>query len=203
MKKRFIIVITCFLSMLTFLAAAQTEKGKWLLGGTLGMTGSSNKNTDSKETQFYLEPGLSYFVQKDLAIGALVRFGTYNLRQNGMSDTKTSSVYFAPTLRYYLPIAEKFKFLGQLSIPFGSEKTTLSGGNTVSIKATSVGLEITPAFAFFPSNKISIEMSLATIYFKSNKLTTDDVVKTNDFGIQVLGSNGAYPSLGFKFHLGK
>ena len=184
-----------------------TSKGKWLVGPSLGFASSSEDdgNNTVKTSTMSIQPELGYFIADDLSIGLSLAFGAEQIRVDGTASDKQSWMFVAPTLRYYLPIASKFHFLGKLQVPIGSYKTTLDAGVDVDEKTTGFGVQAIPAFAFFPSNKIAIELSFGSLYFSSTKFggTTQ-----NDFGLAVLSdndfrfSNGA-PTLGVKWHFGK
>lgn len=181
-----------------------TAKGKWILGPSISISSTTEDNGVNKNNTSSLsfKPEIGYFIKDDLSIGLGIGIGTYQMKEDGTAAEKNSSIFVAPILRYYLPISPKFHFLGKLEVPFGTRKTTLSGGVDVDVKSTSFGVKAIPAFAFFPSGKISIEMSLGNLYFKSEKQgdKTD-----NSFGFALLDQTNyeGMPSLGVKWHLGK
>ncbi len=208
MKK--LLLFAFVLTATAFTASAQTEKGKWLVGASIGVWSQSDdipgQTYKEKESSMSFQPSVSYFINDDMAIGLLLGIGGYKYSEDVALD-KSSSMYVAPSFRYYLPISERFKFFGQLLIPIGTNKTTLFNGNSADFKTQVVGVNIMPAFAFFPSKKVSIEMGLGSLYFYTSK--TGDV-KTNTFGLNMLGSeidrgevDLGSPTIGFKLHLGK
>ena len=186
------------------LDGSPTTKGKWLVGPSISIISTSQDDGTNvfKTSSLGFQPEIDYFIKDQLSIGLGIGLGTNQTKEDGTAEEKNSSFFVAPTLRYYLPISPKFHFLGKLEVPFGTRKTTLSGGVDVDIKSTSLGVKAIPAFAFFPSGKISIEMSLGNLYFKSEKQgdKTD-----NSFGFALLDQTNyeGMPSLGVKWHLGK
>jgi hypothetical protein len=84
------------------------------------------------------------------------------------------------------------------------------GGAAVDKKTQTMGVNLIPGFAFFPSQKISIELNVGSIYFQTAK--TGDK-KSTTMGVSMLGEdlyansdsfNQYNPvTIGIKFHLGK
>ncbi len=184
-----------------------TAKGKWLVGPALSFSSDTEDDGNStvKFSGFRLEPEIGYFLMDNISLGLSLSFGSNQTRVDGTATDKSSLLYVAPTLRYYLPISPKFQFLGKLQVPVGSNKTTLISGVDVDVKSTSFRVEAIPAFAFFPSNKIAVELSWGSLYFNSQKQGGDT---NNSFGLNLVSddkpgySNGAL-RLGVKWHLGK
>ena len=184
-----------------------TAKGKWLIGPALSISSDSDDDgtTTTKQTKMGFQPEIGYFISDDLSVGLSFAVGSEQAKLDGDATDKTSSFLIAPTLRYYLPISPKFQFLGKLQVPFGSVKTTLFEGNEVNVKSTLFGVQATPAFAFFPSNKISIEMAFGSLSFASLKA---DGITSSSFGLDLLNNDDLTgfitgPTLGVKWHLGK
>ncbi len=187
--------------------SSPTAKGKWLLGPALSISSDSDDDgtTTTKDTNMGFQSEIGYFIADDLSLGLSVAFGMEKSKVDGVDDGKASILYVLPTARYYVPIASKFKFLGKLQVPVGSIKSTLQNGNEVDVKSTHFGVQVIPAFAFFPSNKISIEMTIGSLYFDSSK--TGDY-KRNSFGLDLFNDNDHTavinsPNLGVKWYLGK
>lgn len=188
--------------------SSPTSKGKWLVGPALTFVSSNLDDGTSKikENDFGLQPEIGYFILDDLSVGLSIGIGVQQTKLDGVQLDKSSTLFLAPTLRYYLPISQNFQFLGKFDIPIGSVKTTLSNGNSVDEKTTSFGAQLIPAFAFFTSKKISIELDWGGLYFSSTK--TPAGTKVNSFGIDLFSSNDFTglinaPTLGVKWHLGK
>ena len=190
-----------------------TQQGKWLVGANIGFnsyTGEVAGVEGPKTNTLLFQPAVSYFIKDDLAVGLVFGSASYKQQVAGVDNEKSSGLSIAPSVRYYMPIGNRVKFYGQLLVPIGSEKTTLLGGAAVDVKTQTMGVNLSPGFAFFPSQKISLELNLGSIYFKSAK--TGDEKETN-MGVSMLGedlysnSNNFYnygtTSIGIKFHLGK
>jgi len=190
-----------------------TQQGKWLVGANIGFSSFKDETAGVegvKNNTLLFQPAISYFIKDDLALGLVLGLGSNKQQVAGVDNEKSSGLSVAPSLRYYMPIGNRVKFYGQLLVPIGSEKTTLSGGAAVDVKTQTMGVNLIPGFAFFPSPKISIELNLGSIYFQTSK-TGDE--KETFMGVSMLGEdlysnsytfyNYNTSSIGIKFHLGK
>jgi long-subunit fatty acid transport protein len=156
------------------------------------------------------QPAISYFIKDNLALGLVVGLASSKSQVAGVDDSKKTGLAVAPSVRYYMPISNRFKFYGQLLVPIGSEKTIVDQGATVDVKAQTMGVNLIPGFAFFPSQKISVELNVGSIYFQTAKSGDE---KTTISGVSFLGEDLYYESatfnafskasIGIKFHLGK
>ncbi|MFM6976165.1 MAG: hypothetical protein ACKOW2_04890 [Sphingobacteriaceae bacterium] len=174
-----------------------TAKGKWLLGTNLSVR-SSNGEGDYKTMDLDFNPRLSYFIKENLALGLVFGVGSYKSEIAGQLNNKSTYFQIAPSARYYLPIGNRFMFVGELSVPIGSQTNT--DANLNETKSQVLGVELSPSFVFFPSNRISIEMKLGSVYWKNYKQGDET---SSELGLQVFGGNQFSPSFGFNFHLGK
>jgi hypothetical protein len=190
-----------------------TQQGKWLVGANIGFNSFKTEvaGVEGPKTNTLLfQPAVSYFIKDDLAIGLVLGIGSKKRQLAGVDDLKISGLSIAPSVRYYMPIGNRVKFYGQLLVPIGSEKTTLDGGVALDVKTQTMGVNLIPGFAFFPSQKISLELNLGSIYFQTAK-TGDE--KNTYMGVSMLGEDLYANSesfnlynpvtIGIKFHLGK
>ncbi|QNK61804.1 PorT family protein [Pedobacter sp. PAMC26386] len=197
---------------------AQTEKGKVILGGTIGYSESKNENLlyNSTQTNLDLLPTAGYFVRDNLALGLGAGYSRYSLEQKSAEsdfyNVKTTTDYFmvSPFVRHYVNISEKFKFFSQLSVPmkWGNSKVVPKEGvaddtNTFKSKNTSIGVSIEPGLAYFPTKKIGIQLSVNGLSYVWNKRVNkmnnslDKGDKDNAFN---LGTNFLAPRIGIQFH---
>ncbi len=185
-----------------------TAKGKWLVGPALGFSSNSNNDGTSEYTHnlIGLYPEIAYFISENVSTGLMFGFGMEKNKVDGIETDKASSLYLSPTLRYYIPLSAKFKFIGKLQIPVSSVKQTLTNGNPVDIKNNGFGVELISAFAFFASNKISIELDMGGLYYHASKT---DGIKSSSLDLKIFNNNNdnsgiiQSPTLGVKWHLGK
>ncbi|MBB6499960.1 outer membrane beta-barrel protein [Pedobacter cryoconitis] len=212
MKKLLLSLIA--VSALAFTTQAQTEKGKFMLGGNVEFDSNKPNGASKSNTIFNIVPSVGYFVTDNFAIGTGVGYEsaknhvdatTVNGVNIGGSTTKNQAFVVAPFARYYKGITEQFKFFGQLSVPmaFGNTKVgDVDGNNYAKVsKYNNVGVALSPGFAFFPSKKFGIEFSVQGISYNDNTLKNnngDKIGGNKDFNI---GANFFAPKLGVQFYL--
>lgn len=71
--KKILLTITA-VTTLAFASQAQTEKGKFLVGGTIGFETSKIKDQDTKENSFSINATVGYFVSDNQAIGTAASY---------------------------------------------------------------------------------------------------------------------------------
>lgn len=216
MKK---LVTLAMLSAFALAANAQTEKGKIILGGSIGYSSSkyNSNNIDGKQTSFDLVPSVGYFVKDNLALGLGIGYSEVTFTSNDRSEfllyqkNKTDYFIVSPFIRHYVNISDQFKFFGQLSVPmqWGNEKNDVSNGNPTAnytpnsgYKTSSVGVSISPGMAYFPTKRIGIQLSVDGLSYFRNKSenknqSSQPVNKNNTFNI---GTNFFAPKIGIQFH---
>ena len=195
MKKALLIVAVAFASLT---ASAQTEQGKILVGGTVNFNSSKSDADDAEATNsLTIQPVIGYFVAENIAVGTGIGYQYTKLP----SDAKSDAIVVSPFGRYYKSISDQFKFFGQLSVPmaFGTNKN--SDGDKLS-SSTSIGVALSPGFAFFPAKKFGIEFAFRGISY--NKVTVEDAdgneVEGAGSSTFNIGANFFNPQIGFVFH---
>src|SRR5690554_4813314 len=162
MKK--LILSIALLSGIAFTTQAQTEKGKFIIGGNVSYNSVKTDADGAKASHdFSIVPNVGYFVNDNIAIGTGIGFET-SKASSASQFGKTDAFVIAPFGRHYVPVAEKFQFFSQLSVPmaFGTTKA-IDGDLEVGDKtgsSTSIGVALSPGFAYYPSKKIGIEFAL-------------------------------------------
>lgn len=187
--------------------SSPTAKGKWLVGPAIKLYSYSDDDgtNEFKSNRFDFQPEIGYFIVDNLSVGLSLGISMSENKLDGVTVDKGSGFGAAPTLRYYLSLSPKFKVLGRFQIPFGYTKSTMSNGNPVDSKKSYWEAILSPVFAFFPSDKVSIELDWGSLYFHSEKNSDE---KVTNLGLSF--SNGSTfqgsissPTLGVKWHLGK
>ncbi|MGY0040850.1 outer membrane beta-barrel protein [Pedobacter sp. NJ-S-72] len=218
MKKLLTIAMLCASALAT---NAQTEKGKFILGGTIGYSSDKmdQQQTLNKHNNLTILPSGGYFVKDNLALGLGIGYSRvidkYTYNTNNISQTysqKGTTDYFmiSPFVRHYINISDKFKFFSQFSVPmkWGNIKSETESKNPAieftpdSTKTTSIGVGIEPGFAFFPTKKIGIQLSVDGLSYvwsktedKANSFNKDQ--KSHAFN---LGTNFFAPRIGIQFY---
>jgi len=187
--------------------SSPTAKGKWLVGPALSFSSNSVDDvmTKYKIHEFDFQPELGYFIADNLSVGLSIGIAMDQNKVDGVVEDKGSGFSVAPTFRYYLNVAPKFKLIGKFQVPIGSIKQTLSNGNPVDDKTSYWEAKLSPSFAFFPSDKICIELTWGGAYFISAKTGE---TKTSNFQFDLFNNrefNGhvSAPTFGVKWHLGR
>lgn len=134
-------------------AQAQTEKGNYLIGGTIG---NLNLNLQKNNTVFGigLTPRVAWFIADDFAIGASVDLGL----QTGKGFTNVS-YGVGPLARYYFPgkaleSVKSTRFFAEANVGINGVNTK-AGGESVSTNGLGVG--IGPGVAWFLNKNIALE----------------------------------------------
>ncbi len=186
---------------LAFTTQAQTEKGKIMLGGNVGFSSSKVDGADKSDFSFSVIPSAGYFISNNFAIGTGVGY-TYNKEVSDLNLNQAFKV--APFGRYYVGLSDQFKFFGQLSVPmsFGNDKVVDANGDTGAKTATttSIGVNIAPGFAFFPTKRVGIEFSVNGLGYNHASVkneATGNKVKADEFGLE---ANTFAPNLGVQFY---
>ena len=185
---------------------AQTEKGTFILGGSASYQSSKSDADNAKASEnLSLVPNVGYFVSDNIAIGTGIGY-QYNKVGSASPIGQNEVVVVSPFGRYYVGLSDNFKFFGQASVPmaFGTVKATDVNGKSGDKvgTSTSVGVALSPGFAYFPTKKIGIEFALNGASFDSYtvKDANDDKIEgagSEEFSI---GTNFFAPRIGIQFH---
>lgn len=202
MKK--VILSIALLSGIAFATQAQTEKGKFIVGGNVSYNTVKSTMEGAKASHnFSIVPSAGYFVSDNIAVGTGIGYQTSKSAVES-STGKQDAFVVAPFGRHYTQVAEKFKFFSQLSVPmaFGTTKATDSdlkvGSKTGS--STQIGVALSPGFAYYPSSKIGIEFALNGIAYNNYKLEDGDGKKVAGSDSFSIGTDFFNPRIGIQFH---
>lgn len=193
MKKLFLTLSAAV--ALTFVANAQTEKGKTILGGNVSYDYSNIKDVDGNIQSFSILPSVGVFVSDNVAVGLGIGY-TWNQDDDGTDKVKLGAFTAAPYARLYKGDGD-FKFFGQLSVPmaWGNSKAN----DTKLGSSEQYGVELAPGFAYFPTDKIGIEFSVRGLYYQNTTIKPEGGGSSvsNSFG---LNANSLAPKIGIQFY---
>jgi hypothetical protein len=207
MKK--LLMLAAF-SLAAFNLKAQTEAGKYMLGGNISFS-SQEQDKNYKNIYYSIVPSAGYFIADNLAIGTGIGYSysrttsmVYEFDLIYNTIIKDQAFVFNPFLRKYGRIAEQFKYFGQLSLPmsFGNTKAKETSNNSsyhnVS-KYHNLGATLAPGLAFFPSKNFGIEFSVEGIgyHYKKTAPEVGPSVSSNDFSIS---TDLFTPIIGIQFY---
>ena len=187
-------------------SSAQTEKGTFLLGGTASYQSTKSDAAGAKADQeLNLVPNVGYFVADNFALGTGVGYN-YSKVGGASATGQNEAVVVNPFGRYYVGLSDQFKFFGQASVPmaFGTVKATDANGDAGDKvgTSTSIGVALSPGFAYYPTKKIGIEFAFKGASYNSYKVKDAndndiDGAGSEDFSI---GTNFFTPQIGVQFH---
>jgi hypothetical protein len=200
MKKLLLSLVA--VSALAFSTQAQTEKGKILLGGSVGLNSTKVKGASESDFRFNIVPSAGYFISDNFAIGTGVG---YEYNKQVSKEVLNQAFVVAPFGRYYVGLSDQFKFFGQLSVPmaFGNIKNVDDVTGDVGDKVgttTSIGVQLAPGFAFYPTKRVGIEVSVDGLGYNNYTVkdaATGNKAKVDSFG---LDASTVTPKLGVMFH---
>jgi hypothetical protein len=196
------LVITIALSAFTLSTIAQTEKGTFLLGGSISYASSTNKVEHTS----------------DFAIGTKLQFSRNKNRystsvtvdQNGSQrlidqGTETNTYGISPFARYYVNITEQLKFYAEFEMSFerAKAKRLSNDGDFLApyFRYTIYRPALSPGLVLFPSKKWAIEFSFPLLSFESRDYTEalngGQKANTNAFNF---GLNTFTPQIGINYH---
>ncbi len=207
MKK--LILSIAVLTGLALTTQAQTEKGNWMLGGSLSFESSKSDATNAKAIQnFSIVPSIGYFISENIAIGTGLGYAQTNIGvASGVGNVgQTQAFVVAPFGRYYVPVAEKFSFFGQAAVPlaFGSAKETDADGKAGDKvgSSTAMGIAVSPGFAYFPSKKIGIEFAFTGLSYSNLRVEDKDGNEVKGAGNDTIsiGADFFPPKIGIQFY---
>ena len=205
MKKLFLSI--ALLSGFAFAGKAQTEKGKFLVGGSASFSSTKSDADGAKASEdLRAIPNVGYFVANNVAIGTGIGY-SYTKSTVGFAAGQNESFVVSPFGRYYVRLNDQFKFFGQASVPmaFGTLKAVDVDGETGDKvgTSTSIGVAVSPGFAFFPTKKIGIEFSFQGASYTNYRVKNKDDNDLKGAGKDAfsVGSSFFTPQIGVQFHL--
>lgn len=191
---------------------AQTEKGKFMLGGNVSFdTKKSDASGSKSNTAFQIVPSIGYFVGNNIAVGTGIGYSYSKTPGVGVGaaalpGVQNQAFVVSPFGRYYANLSESFKFFGQLSVPmaFGRDKAVDADGKVGAKTGTTteIGVALSPGFAYFPTKKIGIEFALNGLSYNNYRVdnANGDRIKGAGFNEFSFGANFFSPKIGVQFH---
>ena len=201
MKKLLLSLIA--VSALAFSTQAQTEKGNLVVGGTVQYTSEKTDGANHADKTLQIIPSVGYFVADNFALGTGIGY-QYTKDYTTVASVQSGAFVISPFARAYKGVTDQFKFFGQLSVPmsFGNNKVGDANGDnmTKTGKNNTIGVALSPGFAFFPTKKFGIEFAVQGISYNDNKLENangDKISGSKDFNI---GADFFAPKIGVQFY---
>ena len=190
-------------SALAFSTQAQTEKGNFVVGGSVNFNSDKVDGASKSNNNFSILPSAGYFVAENIAIGTGIGYTT-GKTYGTTSSAQSSAFVVAPFARAYKGVNDQFKFFGQLAVPmaFGNNKIgDVNGDNmTKTGKINTIGVALSPGVAFFPSKKFGIELSVDGISYNDYKTEDANGNKIGGSKNFNIGADFFSPNLGVQFY---
>ena len=188
------------LVLIAFFAKAQTEKGNWLAGGSLGFTSSTQKVSyetgSTTTTVFQLTPNVGHFIANNLAAGINLNVSSTHFSTSGdLGENSSTATYLTagPFVRYYFNTSPNVKLFLHGDASWGSEK--YSNGSDPGQPSIPISIYDGKAgAAFFLSRNVALEL---TAGYQSM------VEKDNSMGFTTNYRTGSFVAgFGFQIYLG-
>ncbi len=150
MKKNMIII--AILLMFSITSFAQTEKGKFMIGGNASF--AKIKQFEYKANEFNISPLGGYFIVENLAVGVGL---DYTLHKS--KSSKGESIAVMPFARYYFGKYDKLRFFGHagMGLASGRVKGTVVNDRNYSYSSRKFTYKGGIGAAYFFTKNIALE----------------------------------------------
>ncbi|AYB29480.1 outer membrane beta-barrel protein [Chryseolinea soli] len=132
MKNLFPSLTALWLCLAVSSSMAQTSKGTFLLGGSLGFSSGHSTSTydylstpsKQKQSTISLAPNVSYFVIDRLSIGIVTPLSYTQYKREDIDQKTTYRSYsIGPLIRYYFPLGSHWAIFPEASYSYGWMET--------------------------------------------------------------------------------
>lgn len=188
MKKNLFTLI--FIIMMAASAHAQTGKGKFMTGGSIGVNFGNTKAQydgtklyETKQFNVLLEPHVGYFVSDGLALGLGIGLSNNTEKYDDNNKDIQNTLLVSPFARYYTPVG----LFGEASVGLGNVNIIEQyEGEKDEYKTGVFGWSVGAGYAIFLNEHVSLEPMISY----NNIVGTSDEnskykTKTGLFMIQV------------------
>lgn len=160
-------------------------KGDVLLTGGVSYSSVKDKNYETKNTNFNINPKIGYFVSNNILIGLNINFG----QQKGeiydyinYYPFANKATFFSGGIygRYYFIPSHRFSVFTHLGLSYGTRKFESSYEDT---KYETFSTSFAPGINYFISDSFALEASFGFISFYSSKADINNAKPTNSFDI--------------------
>lgn len=165
MKKSILLLAMVLMSTVAY---GQIQKGDVQLGGNLSYISSETGNFETNT--FSITPRASLFISENTSLGLTLGFTNQKINQ-----TESNLFTYGAFARFYKNIAENFYVFLQPGITFANGE---SNGNDTS----QFSFNLTPALAYFVSEKIALEMNVGGLFYNRQETASVD---SNSYGLNI------------------
>ena len=190
MKK--ITILSALIFCISLIANAQTEKGRYMVGGSVGFSSTKDKIESSgssfdgnKNTNINLNPTFGLFVADGIVAGTGLNVFSFKTENDaGTSSSTNSGFTLTPFGRYY----HESGLFGHLNFEIGSGKVKVEDPSFPSESKDSIfGWKLGGGYAFFLNNNIAVEpmITYGSTTFKDKDSAVDFQRKVNGIMVNV------------------
>jgi hypothetical protein len=220
MQKIFLLVIGCCAIVQLGHAQSAIKAGTVALSGSINFTQNKEETTSSSSSYggpytytytnktFNFNPGLSYFVADNLAIGADAAWGIQeiSIKSGGSANPSyrtTTSLRVGPFARYYHMLTDQFGFTGTLGAGYAHDSQPAStNSSSYDLKTNGFYAALTPGLIFLPIPRLGLGASIGGLSYNrlsvkpdnGSSTNSDDIISTfnANFGLAQLTFSGTY-----------
>jgi hypothetical protein len=208
MKNLFTSLAALWLCLGVSSSFAQTSKGTFLLGGSLGFSSGhtstaynySASSRKDKQSTISIDPNVSYFVIDHLSVGVVTPFMYTRYKPEGVDQKSTYSSYsVGPLIRYYFPLGSHWAIFPEASYSYGW--TVTKGYADVSGDVVSVT---------YRGNARNLQGGLGLVYFLNPNIGVEgklryqsmrDTYHRTDVGLDHIDNNAFDFTIGLQVYL--
>ena len=218
MQKFTLLFVSCCAVAQLGHAQSAIKAGTVALSGSINFTQNQEESTSSSSYYgtssytytnkvFNFNPGLSYFVADNLAVGVDATWGIQevSVKSNGASNPSyrtASSLRVGPFARYYYMLADQFGFTGTFGGGYERDSQPAATSSSANLKANGFYAGLTPGLIFLPIPRLGLGASIGGLSYSrlsvkpenNTNSNYDDTVSTfgANFGLAQLTFSGTY-----------
>lgn len=135
------------------------DEGSILLEGGLGLNNTKDKNTDTKNNFFTINPKLGYFITDDFAVGVEAGYTASKKTVAGNTSNDVNAFGAGVFGRYYfLEVGNRFKTYTELGVGYDRSKDKIND-----YKSDGFGAGLSLGINYFVTDNIAISFGLADV----------------------------------------
>lgn len=187
------------------LTMAQTEKGRWMVGASVGSLSYSSQN-GYRSFSTSVSPSAGYFVATNLVVGTGIPFSLSTSKYynpSGDAHARNVSIGLSPYVRYYIGERKLKPYVGLAYAYSQTDQQTESGGQTNKANGSASSVTPTLGIVYFINRTVALSAGLSYVWdrYKSAYVAYD--ANGNRVDAPVATSTYLSLGIGFQIFLGK
>ena len=188
MKK--ITILSALVFCFALIANAQTEKGRYMVGGSVGFSSTKDKfesggssSDGDKYTNIWVMPTFGLFIADGIVVGAGLSITSNKTASDASDFTNTKSgLSVAPFGRYY----HDSGLFGHVNLEFGTANDKDEGGQEdIEFKESIFGWKVGGGYALFINNNVIVEPMITYGSTTNKPKDSDSDFKSTNSGLMV------------------